>query len=130
MDEFFICISGKLAGTSRMKILIADDNRNTRKLMRSILKPFGHEICESQDGLDAVRLYDSEQPDIVLMDYEMKGMDGIRATEIIRASYPEARVIIITMFDDADIKVASLRAGAENFLLKENLTELPALLRE
>ncbi|MCA1800908.1 MAG: response regulator, partial [Rhodothermaceae bacterium] len=56
-----------------MKILIADDNRNTRNLIRSILKPFGHEIIESKNGSDAVSTYASELPDCVLMDYEMEG---------------------------------------------------------
>ena len=111
-----------------MKILIADDNKYSRKLIRNILEPFGHYIVKSKNGEEAIRLYETELPDCVLMDYEMPGMDGISATIKIRASYPEARIFIVTMHDDDELRNAAVKAGAERYLLKENLTELPGIL--
>jgi CheY-like chemotaxis protein len=111
-----------------MKILIVDDNRNARNLIRSLLKPHGHEILEATNGSDAIRIYASELPGCVLMDFEMEGMDGISTTEVIRKSYPLARIFIVTMFDDADIRDAALKAGAEKFILKEDLLSLPVLV--
>lgn len=111
-----------------MKLLIVDDNSETRKLIRNIMKPHGHAIVESENGYDAVELYAVHKPDYVLMDIEMEGMDGIKATEAIKAEYPEARIIIVTMFDDARLRTAAAHAGADGYVLKENLTELPGLL--
>jgi two-component system, chemotaxis family, chemotaxis protein CheY len=115
-------------GRITMKILIVDDNQNTRNLIRSILKPFGHEIIESHNGSDAVHTYASVLPDCVLMDYEMEGMDGIRATGKIRETFPQARIIIVTTFDDAMLREASVKAGAAHYVLKEDLMVLPGLL--
>jgi CheY-like chemotaxis protein len=111
-----------------MKLLIVDDNSNTRKLIRSIMKPHGYDILESQNGSDAVRLYAASKPDCVLMDIEMEGMDGIATTRTIKHEYPEARIIMVTMHDDPRQRLAAREAGAAGYVLKENLTELPALL--
>jgi two-component system, NarL family, response regulator DegU len=113
-----------------MKLLIVDDNINTRKLIRSIMNPYGYEIIETDNGSDAVKLYASEHPDCVLMDYEMPGMNGIQATENIRALFPNARIIIVTMFDDEYLRVAAMKSGAERYVLKEDLMDLPELLKE
>jgi len=111
-----------------MKLLIVDDNSDTRKLIRSIMKPYGHEILESWAGSDAVKLYGAHKPDCVLMDIEMEGMDGIAATRTIKREYPDARIIMVTMHDDPRQRSAAREAGAAGYVLKENLTELPALL--
>jgi CheY-like chemotaxis protein len=111
-----------------MKILIVDDNSDTRKLIRSIMKPHGHDIVESHNGADAVRSYGTHRPDCVLMDIEMEGMDGITAAKAIRQEYSESRIIMVTMYDDARLRTAAQEAGAAGYVLKENLMELPALL--
>ncbi len=111
-----------------MKLLIVDDNNSTRKLIRSIMRPYGHEIVESGNGSDAVKLYASELPDCVFMDYEMPGINGIKATETIKGSFPNARIIIVTMFDDEYLRAAAIKAGAERYVLKEDLMDLPGML--
>jgi CheY-like chemotaxis protein len=111
-----------------MKLLIVDDNYSTRNLIRSIMKPYGHVIVETENGIDAVNMYASELPDCVLMDYEMEGMNGIKATETIKASFPNARIIIVTMFDDEYLREAATKAGAERYVLKEELMDLPGIL--
>ncbi len=111
-----------------MKLLIVDDNSDTRKLIRSVIKLHGHDIIESQNGRDAVTSYAAHRPDCVLMDIAMEGMDGIKATETIKAAYPDARIIILTMFDDERLRAAAALAGAEGYVLKDNLSDLQAIL--
>ncbi|MFU8859717.1 MAG: response regulator [Cyclonatronaceae bacterium] len=67
-----------------IKILIIDDNRNAWNLISSLLKPHNNDIIEVTNGSDAIRIYASELPDCVLMDFEMDGMDGISVMEVIK----------------------------------------------
>jgi len=111
-----------------MKLLIVDDNAETRKLIRSVVRPLHAVIYESSNGTEAVESYDVNKPDVVLMDIEMKGMDGIAATKKICASDPEAHIIVVTTYDERRLRSAAKQAGAAGYLLKEDLTELPSLL--
>ena len=74
---------------SRMKVLIVDDNRNVRNLLRDYLPEAVDEIFECEDGDKALAFYGKHRPDWVLMDWEMPNMDGIAATKQIIARYPE-----------------------------------------
>jgi CheY-like chemotaxis protein len=112
-----------------MKLLIVDDNADTRKLIQSIIKPLGHDIVESHNGLDAINSYATHRPDCVLMDIEMEGMDGLAATRNIIQANPGAKVIIVTMHDSPRLRLAATEAGASGYVVKEKLTELPGLLK-
>jgi DNA-binding NarL/FixJ family response regulator len=92
------------------------------------MKPHGHELVESHNGTEAIRHYAIHRPDCVLMDIEMQGMDGISAARAIRKDHPEARIIMVTMHDDPRSRSAAHEAGAEGYVLKEDLTELLTLL--
>lgn len=111
-----------------MKILIVDDNKNTRRLIRNIMEPYGHQFVESEDGTGAIQSYISELPDCVLMDYEMPGISGITAAKEIISAYPNAKIYMVTMFDDEHLREAALKAGINQFISKENLTDLPNIL--
>jgi DNA-binding NarL/FixJ family response regulator len=74
--------------------------------------------CEAADGADAVALFGKHSPDVVLMDIRMPGVDGLTATAEVIAAHPEARVVILTTFDDDEYLYGALRAGASGFLLK------------
>ena len=113
-----------------MKILIAEDNAPLRRLMRGLLAPLTTEIFECCDGSEALAAYSMHQPDWVLMDILMKDLDGISATREIIAAYPEARVLIVTNYDDTDMREAARRAGASGYVLKENLLEVKHLLTQ
>ncbi|MEU1273386.1 response regulator transcription factor [Streptomyces sp. NPDC005799] len=80
-------------------------------------------IGEAGDGAEAVRLTRELQPDVVLMDVRMPGVDGIEATGRIVTQCPEAKVLILTTFDLDEYAFAGLRAGASGFLLKNALPE-------
>lgn len=86
------------------------------------------EICECCDGGGVLALFKSEQPNFVLMDIQMEGVDGITATRQVKALDPAARVIIVTDYDQEDLREEAHQAGACGYVLKENLLELVPLL--
>lgn len=106
---------------SRLQILIADDHLVYREGMRALLAPDGAfeiiaEVASGDAALaEALRL----DPDVVLMDLKMPGLNGIEATRRIREQRPQIRVLVVTMFDDDDSVFAAMRAGARGYLLKD-----------
>ncbi len=110
------------------KILIVDDHSEVRRMTRFFLRDLPFEFEECADGADALDCYEKTRPDWVLMDWEMKRMDGLTATEKIIAKHPRAKILIVTQYDDEQLKAAAGRAGAGGFVLKENLMELRRLL--
>jgi CheY-like chemotaxis protein len=111
-----------------MKILIVDDNAPVRRLIVTILGPLANAIRECSDGGEAVAAYQSMHPDIVLMDIRMKEMDGIEATRRICQSDPNAKVVILTDYDDAELRRAAVAAGTTHYALKDNLPDLVRLI--
>jgi CheY-like chemotaxis protein len=111
-----------------VKILVVEDNAAVRRLIASVLAPLDATVAECTDGDEAARAYEASRPDLVLMDIAMERLDGIAATAAIVAVDPAARVVIVTNHADAGLREAAARAGVCGYLLKENLTELPALL--
>jgi two-component system, NarL family, response regulator LiaR len=104
-----------------MKLLLVDDNDRIRKMMRSIYSPHFDEVIECDDGEAAVLAFDGNNPDWVVMDIRMKEMDGIEATEKIITAHPDAKVIIVSQYNDETTIDAAKRAGAVEFVSKENL---------
>ena len=111
-----------------MKLLIVDDNPGVRRVIRSLVAKVAGEIRECADGAEARALYNLQWPDFVLMDIQMSTLDGIAATQQIRAADPAARVIMVTDYDQPDLREAARQAGACAYVLKENLPELVGLL--
>jgi len=108
-----------------IRILIADDHLIIRQGLRLILETEdGFEIiAEAPDGTEAVRLCADLQPDVVLMDLRMPGMDGLNAIEKLRASQPEIAVVILTTYNEDDLMLRGLQAGARGYLLKDTNRE-------
>src|SRR4030042_1577735 len=102
-------------------ILIADDHRIVREGLRLILESREEFtlLGEAADGAEAVRLAAELNPDVILMDLRMPGMDGITAIENIRARDPQAAIVILTTYNEDDLMVRGLRAGGRGFLLEE-----------
>jgi DNA-binding NarL/FixJ family response regulator len=115
-----------------IRVLLADDQGLVRTGFRMIL---GSEedilvVGEAADGLEAVRLASELEPDVILMDIRMPGLDGIEATRRAVAARPEVRVVVLTTFDLDEYVYAALRAGASAFLLKDaKETQLLAAIR-
>ena len=112
-----------------MKVLIVDDNPGVRRLLRRVVLDTASVVWECSDGAEALAAYSDVRPDIVLMDIRMSCMDGLATTKQIRDFYPEARVIMVTDYDDEDLRRAASEAGACGYALKQNLTGLSGLIR-
>jgi DNA-binding NarL/FixJ family response regulator len=111
-----------------MKFLIADDDARMRQILRQVVTHLATAVYEAGDGGESIAVCAAERPDWVLMDMRMKPIDGLRATAAIKARFPETRVVIVTQYDDAELRAEALRAGACAYVLKENLHELPGVL--
>jgi DNA-binding NarL/FixJ family response regulator len=104
-----------------IKVVIADDQALVRGGFRMILDARDdiEVVGEAGDGAEVVALVGETEPDVVLMDVRMPGVDGIEATTRIAASGGPARIIILTTHDLDEYVLAALRAGASGFLLKD-----------
>lgn len=111
-----------------MKLLIVEDNQAMRRMIRRMVADVADEISECSDGAAACALYSNLHPDWVLMDIEMGEVNGLTATRRIKADYPEARVVIVTNYDDAQLRETARVAGACGYVLKENLFALRRIL--
>ena len=115
-------------GPAIMKILIADDNARMRQMVKQTVASLATEFYEAADGGEAIAICATQRPDWVLMDFRMKPMDGLRATAEIKARFPETRVVIVSQYDDVELRAEATRVGACAYVLKENLQELPGIL--
>jgi DNA-binding NarL/FixJ family response regulator len=106
--------------TEPLHVLIADDHLIFRDGLRALLAsdPDTELVGEAATGEEAIALAASLQPDLVLMDLQMPGLNGIEATRRIVQESPHIRVLVITMFDDDGSVLAAMRAGARGYLLK------------
>lgn len=112
-----------------MSLMIVEDNEPMRRMIRSIVADLAERIDECGDGAEAYARYADRRPDWVLMDIAMPVMDGITATRGIIADFPDARVLIVTDYDDAELRAKAREAGALGYLLKDNLLDLRLLLQ-
>ena len=114
-----------------MKVVIVDDDRLVSMSLKTILesdKNITVAAC-GQDGEEAVALYRQYQPDVLLMDIQMKGMSGLTAAETILKSDPEARILFLTTFSDDEYIIKALDIGAKGYILKQDFAGIiPALL--
>ena len=101
-------------------ILIADDHPVFRKGLRALLDAIEEVevVGEATGGEEAVALAIDLLPDVVVMDIQMPGVNGVEATRRIAASAPSVRILVLTMFDDDETVFAAIRAGARGYLLK------------
>jgi len=113
-----------------VKVLIVEDNLSMRRMIRRIVARVAGTISECDDGAAACSLYAEERPDWVLMDIDLGQVNGITATRSIKAEYPDARVVIVTNYDDEQLREAAKVAGACGYVLKENLFSLLRILTE
>jgi DNA-binding NarL/FixJ family response regulator len=118
-----------------VKVVLADDHRMVRDGLRAVLERAGIQVVgEAADGREALEQVDLSRPDVVVMDVVMPKLNGIDATRKIRAKFPGARVIGLSMNTDRRYVIAMLEAGAMGYLLKnaassELLSALEAVMR-
>jgi DNA-binding NarL/FixJ family response regulator len=102
-------------------VLIVDDHPIFRRGLRALLASYAglRLIGEATSGPEAVRLAAELRPDLILMDLQMPGGDGITAIRRITAVQPVSRILVVTMFDDDESVFAAMRAGARGYVLKD-----------
>lgn len=100
------------------KILIADDAEFSRSRISRTLNEAGYQVIEAQNGSEAFEAYNSEKPDLVIMDIGMPVMDGLTALRQIKAVDPMAKIVVLSRIGQERSVVEALEAGAETFLLK------------
>jgi two-component system KDP operon response regulator KdpE len=111
-------------------VLVVDDERSIRVSLRTILASIGFEVIEAARGEEALSLVRTAQPDAVLLDINMPGLDGIDVCRIIRRESARLPIIMLTVQDKEDQKIEALDAGADDYITKPfQLRELIARLR-
>lgn len=105
-----------------MNLLLIDDDMLVTTALKIILEadPDLHVVGTGSSGQDAIRLYDECQPDVLLMDIRMQGMDGLEAASAILKKHPDARILLLTTFSDDDYIVKALKIGTRGYLLKQD----------
>ncbi len=110
-----------------IRVVLADDHTLVRAGIRALLEklPDVHVVAEASDGREAVHLVTTTQPDVVLMDIAMPGLNGLEATRRLVKEFPAIRVLILSMHKNEEYVWQALRAGAVGYLLKDaDLAEL------
>lgn len=107
-----------------MKLLIVDDNPHIIKIIHQLLKERFDEIFECSDVLTAVRIFEENQPEWVVMDIEMPEIDGLAGVRMIKNKYPNSRIIMVSKFQDKEIVDFSKYVGADAFFSKDDLSKL------
>ncbi len=104
-----------------IRVLIVDDHSIVREGLRLIFETTDDikVIGEAADGAEALDLVDKHQPDVVLMDLRMPGMDGLTAIEHLQRDHAQVAVVILTTFNEDELMLRGLQAGAKGFLLKD-----------
>ena len=119
-----------MKANAMMTVLIVDDNREMRQLMKSIVSKACNEVFECEDGDEVLDAFTAHRPDWVLMDVEMKRMDGLKATSDLMRRYPEAKVIIVTKHLDLQTRLAASESGARFLIGREDLLALLPLIQD
>jgi DNA-binding NarL/FixJ family response regulator len=116
-------MTNQAAGTIRL--LICDDQAIVCEGLRAILEPVPQiEIVGvANNGIDAIDLTRTTQPDLVLMDLKMPRMNGLQATKAIREQFPDVHVLVLTTYDEDEWVIDAVRYGAAGYLLKDTPQE-------
>jgi len=109
---------------ARLRVLLVDDHALVRAGIRSLLQelPDVEVVAEASDGTQALQIAEREQPDVVLMDIAMKGMNGLEAAAKLRERQPGVKVVILSMHTSEEYVLLALRAGAAAYLIKDSAT--------
>ena len=105
----------------KIKVLVVDDQKELAEEIGSVLSsdPELAFIGTAADGFDALEKIAQNTPDVVLLDIRMPNMNGVVATQRIKAEYPNVKVVILTTFDDSDYILNAINNGASGYLLKD-----------
>ena len=101
------------------KIMLVDDAAFMRMMLKNTLTKSGYtDFVEAQDGAEAVKKYEEEKPDLVIMDITMPNMDGLQALKKIKDDDPLAKVVMCTAMGQESMVVDAIKSGAKDFIVK------------
>ena len=106
-----------------MKLLIVDDSNIIRRHIQREIGTENHEIRMAADGVEALKIFDEFDPEIVTMDITMPNMDGLSCVEAILKRKPDTRILVISALADRGTAVEAVKRGASGFLLKPFTSE-------
>lgn len=114
-----------------IKVLVADDARGLRAVIRLVFKPHTDIsiVAEAENGSEAVALALEHQPDVIVMDYEMPGLNGVEAAATIRQTLPTTKILMFSANQTQNAMAAALAAGAVGYFNKDASHELPEAVR-
>ncbi|MGZ8737458.1 MAG: response regulator [Nocardioides sp.] len=118
---------------SPSRILVVEDNPKNLKLVRDVLMHYGYEVIEATSGEDGVRLAGEQAPDLILMDLQLPGIDGVEALRQIRASgqNPDVPVVAVTAFAMNDDRERAFKSGFNGYVEKPiSVPRLPEQVRD
>ncbi len=115
--------SNSTSKQANLKILIVEDNDSFRQVLKENLHSRfpSIEIFEAADGGKVLQIVEAESPNLVFMDIQLPGENGLSLTQKIKARYPQISVVIITTYDIPEYREAAFRYGANRFLPKDSL---------
>ena len=117
------------AVTSALKILVADDEANIRRILETRLRMQGHQVVMAADGAEAMTLFRQHEPDLVILDVMLPELDGFEVTERIRAQ-SEVPIILLTALSGVEERITGLKLGADDYMIKPfSPKELEARIR-
>ncbi|MBQ5933933.1 MAG: response regulator transcription factor [Lachnospiraceae bacterium] len=109
-----------------MKVLIVDDDNLVAVSLKTILSSDSEiEVAGiGNDGTDAIRLYEEQQPDVLLMDIRMSGMSGLDAGSEILSKHNDARILYLTTFNDDEYIIKAISIGAKGYIIKQDFESI------
>ena len=113
-----------MSDTAAVRVIIADDHVMVREGIKSVLERAGFEVVgEASSGTEVLPLAERVQPDVAVLDISMPGETGLQAAAKLRQALPHVRVLILSMYDNAEYVLESVRAGAHGYLLKDGAAQ-------
>ncbi len=107
-----------------MRILLVDDHALFRQSLKLLLSTSGHEVVgTARDGMEALQEARTLHPDLILMDIDMQGCDGLAATRLIKAEMPQVKIVMLTVSSSDEHLFEAVRSGASGYLLKSESAE-------
>lgn len=103
---------------ANQKVLVVDDQMGIRILLCEVLQSAGYDTLEAPNGTAAIELAKSAQPDVILLDMKMPGMDGMQILKVIREAGSTAIIIMMTAYGELDLIEEAMKLGANSFLTK------------
>jgi DNA-binding NarL/FixJ family response regulator len=106
--------------TQNIRVIVVDDHPIVRQGVRSLLSnyPDLDLVGEAADAAEALRLAEHVRPDVILLDIRMPGMSGVEAARLLSRQWPEAKILMLTSFDEQEYVTGALQAGARGYILK------------